>query len=192
MSNANQEKLNAVVTEYAIAAMGDYAFTCDEFQYVLRNYHKSLDPNLTRCEAEIRTLGLSRPYVVASCNSKNSDIYFSDYSGKKQRQTVLSDFPYRKKDFAYWYANKQKPYQHKTLFEHINQTLGTIGTFTNNVEHPIGYCAGQNVANRLMLATDAPYQDAKFSIAIRPKTGEIVPYCDNCKSLFTQLNDGND
>ena len=60
MRNAYQEELNAIVTEYAIKAIGDYAFTCDEFQYVLRNYRKPLNPNLTICEAEIRTLGLSR------------------------------------------------------------------------------------------------------------------------------------
>lgn len=192
MSNANKEELNAVVTEYAITAMKDYAFTCEEFQYVLHKYRKPLNPNLTRCEADVRTLGLSRPYVVTSCKIENSSICFSDFSGKKQRQTVLTEFPNRKSDFAYWYANNQKPYQHISLYEHINQTLGTIGTFTRNVNHPIGYCAEMNVANRLMLATDEPYQDAKFSIAIRPKTGEIIPYCDNCKSLFSQLNDEND
>lgn len=192
MSNANKEELNAVVTEYAITAMGDYAFTCDEFQYVLRNYRKPLNPNLIRCEADIRTLGLSRPYVVASCKIENSGICFSDFSGKKQRQTVLTEFPCRKGDFARWYANNQKPYQHIELYADINKTLGTIGTFTQNVDHPIGYCAEMNVANRLMLATDEPYQDAKFSIAIRPKTGEVIPYCDSCKSHFTQLNDGND
>lgn len=192
MSNANQDDLNTIVLDYAITAMSEYELFSSEFQKVMQRYHKPLSKQFSKCEAKMRTFGLSRAFVVASCDIEGADICFSDYSGRKERQTVLDDFPERKDDFRIWYGNNHKPYQHKVLFDHITQKLGKIGSKKINVNHPIGYCAEQNVANRLMLATDAPYQDAKFSIAIRPKTGEVIPYCDNCKSLFTQLNDGND
>lgn len=173
-----------------MTAMGDYALTCREFQKVLQIYHKPLSDGLYRCEADVRTQGLSRPYVVASCDVECYGVYFSDFSGRKYRSAILEEFPCRKDCFKKWYGNNQKPYQHVALYDHIVTTLGTIGQKTANVDHPIGYCAEQNVANRLMLFTDAPYQCIEFSIAIRPKTGQVIPYCDNCKRLFNQLNHG--
>lgn len=185
----DQENLNTVVTEYAMTAMGDYALTCNEFQKVLHDNYKPLNSGRNKCEAEVRTQGLTRPYVVVSCNIEDHDTYYSDFSGKKYRPTVLKEFPKRRDSFRQWYGNYQKPYQHRMLFDYINQVLGPIGSFHPNVDHPIGYCAEQNVANRLMLVTDAPHDIIQFSIAIRPKTGQVVPYCDNCKKLFNQLND---
>jgi hypothetical protein len=192
MSISNQDKLNSVVIDYAKTAMEDYILSSEEFKSVLREYYKPSDAEWSKSEAVIRTQGLSRPFVVASCNIEGHDTCFSDYSGKKQRPTVLNEFPSRKMDFRKWYGNNQKPYQHRILYDHINQELGTIGGYANNLKHPIGYCAEQNVANRLMLATDKHFDDIQFSLAIRPKTGEIVPYCDNCKQLFKQLNDAQD
>ena len=61
----------------------------------------------------------------------------------------------------------------------------------SGVPHPIGYCAEQNSANRLLLdkKDGVSLEDIRFSIAIRPKTGEVIPYCNNCKTLFSSLND---
>lgn len=192
MCLSNKDELNSVVIEYAMKAMGDYALTCKEFQSVVQSYHHQVSNGWKRCESDIRTVGLSRPYVVASCDIEGLETYYSDYSGKKQRQTILSEFPLRKKDFSLWYGANSKPYQHKVLYDHITTVLGTIGTFTSKVKHPIGYCAEQNVANRLMLVTNKHFSEVQFSLAIRPKTGEIVPYCDNCKTLFNQLSDAED
>lgn len=43
------------------------------------------------------------------------------------------------------------------------------------------------LANRLMLDGDAQIDDIRFSVAIRPRTGDIIDYCDNCKALFGGL-----
>lgn len=192
MTDEERQDLNSVVTEYAMSAMGEYALTCEQFQPVLQRYHRPLNNGWQKCEAEVRTLGLSRPYVVASCIAEGDGVCFSDYSGKKNRQAVIDEFPDRKDFFRNWYRNNQKPYQHKVLYDHITTTLGTIGNIIANVNHPVGYCAEQNVANRLMLATDRQIEDIYFSIAIRPKTGQVVAYCNNCKALFEQLNDAED
>ena len=182
--------LNKVVIEYALNAMVEYTFLGCAYWYLMCMYfpfklfksrfgHKS--------EAVMNTQGLSRSLVVASCTMDTRDVAYSDFSGKKQRQTVLKDFPIRRNDFNAWYRGDSKPYQHKDLYDRINQRLGKIGSFAQVVKHPIGYCAEQNVTNRLMLDGDAQMDDIRFSVAIRPRTGEIVDYCDNCKALFGGL-----
>ncbi len=182
------EDLNTTVIEYAMSAMEDHVLYSTEFQRVKGLYHKKLNATSTRSNAVIRIHGLSDAYVVASCGEDGRNTVYSDYSGKKRRQIVLEDFPKRKPFFKAWYHKEQKPYQHKVLYDEIISRLGTIGSFRAGVRHPIGYCAEQNVANRMLLDQDASIDDIKFSVAIRPKTGEVVDYCDNCKTLFQQLD----
>ncbi len=182
--------LNSVVIEYALNSMKEYIFLGRAYLYLMQSYYRNRYPCICsdlKSEAEMRTQGLSRSYVVASCALSTRCIVYSDFSGKKQRQTVLSDFPRRKKIFKVWYSNNSKPYQHKVLFNRINKRLGRIGGFANGVNHPIGYCAEQNVANRLLLDRYAKIDDIHFSIAIRPRTGEVIDYCNNCKTLFGSL-----
>lgn len=60
--------------------------------------------------------------------------------------------------------------------------------------HPIGQCAEQHAANELLFDMQKTNQDyynqldikrnIYFSKAIRPATGEVFEYCDNCKQLF--------
>ena len=186
------EELNTVVVEYAMSVMDERTLSSEAFQHVKGLYHNKLNIAATRSNAVIRTQGLSNAYVVASCGEDGRDTVYSDYSGKKGRPTVLADFPHRKPVFREWYHDEQKPYQHRMLYDEINDRLGTIGSFRAGVNHPIGYCAEQNVANRLLLDKDAGIGDIKFSVAIRPRTEEVVESCDNCKTLFQQLRDEED
>lgn len=184
--------LNVFAVRYAINTLFHYEPSWPAFNRLLDLYCSCYnDDALTPycSEAVMRTQGMTLDYVVASRGIVDRDIVYSDYSGKKQRSTVLKDFPKRKSDFKEWYGSNSKPYQHRALYEHIVNTLGTIGSIKNGVAHPIGYCAEQNVANRLMLDDDAPIDKILFSDAIRPRTGEVVDFCNNCKALFNQLND---
>lgn len=182
--------LNKAVLEYALDAMVEYDFLgCAYWCLMCQYFPLQLFKNgfAHKSEAEMNTQGLSRSFVVASCTISPRNTVYSDYSGKKQRQAVLKDFPLRRVDFNMWYGGNSKPYQHKDLFDRIKQGLGKIGTIAQGVKHPIGYCAEQNVANRLMLDGDAQIDDIRFSVAIRPRTGDIIDYCDNCKALFGGL-----
>lgn len=186
--------LNVIAVEYALKSMQEYIFVGRVYlnlwhHYLAMNwrYNPILLLKKKKCEAQMRTQGLSRAYVVASCTMDTRNTVYSDYSGKKQRQTLLKDFPFRRADFNMWYRGVSKPYQHIDLYNRMNGRLGKIGSIANGVEHPIGYCAEQNVANRLLLDGEAPIDDIKFSLAIRPRTGEIVDYCNNCKTLFGGL-----
>lgn len=78
--------LNKVAIEYALNAMVEYGFLgyaywklmCLYFPFKLFKTsfaHKS--------EAEMRTHGLSRSFVVASCAIGTRDVAYSDYSGKR-------------------------------------------------------------------------------------------------------------
>ena len=179
--------LNKVVIEYALSAMMEYKFLGCAYWYMMCLYFPFQlfkDGFSHKSEAKMNTQGLSRSFVVASCAINTRDKAYSDFSGKKQRQTVLKDFPLRRGDFNVWYGGNSKPYQHKILYDRINQRLGKIGSFSQGVKHPIGYCAEQNVANRLILDGDAAINDIHFSVPIRPRTGEVIDYCGNCKALF--------
>jgi len=185
--------LNLTVIRYALGTIYDNKLTgCTRFNRVfipllLKCLNGKIQANIIPFEAKIRTQGLSEAFVVASCCTDKRNKVFSDYSGKKQRQCVVVDFPHRRADFSAWYGGESKPYQHKDLYDRINTRLGTIGGYANGVNHPIGYCAEQNVANRLLLDADDNIDNIKFSVAIRPKTGEIVDYCGNCRTLFPRL-----
>lgn len=59
--------------------------------------------------------------------------------------------------------------------------------------YPIGQCAEQHAANELLFCErwDKSInkvlnikKDVYFSIAVRPSTGEVFDYCENCKKLF--------
>ena len=185
--------LNLTVFRYALRTIYDNKLTCctrfnrEAIPALLNWLNGRIPVNTTTSEAVVRTQGLSEAFVVASCSSEENNKIFSDYSGKKQRQCVVVDFPHRRADFSAWYGGESKPYQHKVLYDRINTRLGTIGGYANGVNHPIGYCAEQNVANRLLFDADDNIDNIEFSVALRPKTGEIVDYCGNCSTLFPSL-----
>ena len=66
--------------------------------------------------------------------------------------------------------------------------LGQLGEKTA-CGNSVGCCAEPHAANSLKMKTDHAIKiDAiKFSLAFRPRTGKVVPYCDNCKHTFPQL-----
>lgn len=70
----------------------------------------------------------------------------------------------------------------------LNGDIGTTSPVTNS-KNPIGRCAEQHAANILM--KKAPVHavpDIQFSICVRSRTLEWLPYCQNCRILFPQLS----
>ena len=65
----------------------------------------------------------------------------------------------------------------------------TIGDKTPLEPWPLGQCAEQHAANTVLINNAAAIiDDIQFSDAIKFKTGLIRNYCNNCKSIFDQLN----
>lgn len=66
--------------------------------------------------------------------------------------------------------------------------LGGMGMKTSKERRSIlGGCAEQHVANSA-IPNDLPdFGSIRFSIAVRPRTKQIIEPCDNCKQLFPSL-----
>ena len=112
--------LNAVVVRYALESMINYNLTGNafwDFLYIFYPLTRFLqfEVKTKKSEAIMKIQGLSPSFVVASCTINGREIVYSDFSGKKNQQAVLKDFPNRKKDFKAWYPNG-KQYHHKDFY----------------------------------------------------------------------------
>jgi RHS repeat-associated protein len=68
--------------------------------------------------------------------------------------------------------------------EPIVSNLGGIGTRTE-AGNVLGCCAEFQAGNKLLLDNpQATSSQVNFTEAIRPRTGQTVPMCDNCKATF--------
>ena len=94
------------------------------------------------------------------------------------------------------YLSSNYPYNPSQLWSdtfknHLLQKkckLGEKHPKSTSCDNIIGNCAEQHVVDSLL--KDFPrikIGDIQFSRAIRPRTGEIRPYCENCCRLFKQL-----
>ncbi|WP_380181031.1 VENN motif pre-toxin domain-containing protein [Kalamiella sp. sgz302252] len=62
--------------------------------------------------------------------------------------------------------------------------LGGLGVKTT-CGNTLGRCAEFRAANELLLANpNLKIKDIQFTPAIRPRTGEVVPRCENCENIF--------
>ncbi|WP_228446812.1 RHS repeat-associated core domain-containing protein [Chryseobacterium sp. 3008163] len=68
--------------------------------------------------------------------------------------------------------------------EGVVNELGGLGTRTAS-GNPVGCCAEFNAGNNLLLNNPSAIpSQINFTDAIRPRTGKVVPMCDNCKTTF--------
>lgn len=66
--------------------------------------------------------------------------------------------------------------------------LGRIGSVIGNCSNILGACAEQHSGNNYMKETHENHLKVlKFSATIRPRTGQIILPCDNCKMIFPNL-----
>ena len=62
--------------------------------------------------------------------------------------------------------------------------LGGLGVKTA-CGNTLGRCAEFRAANELLLSNpNLTLKDIKFTPAVRPRTGEVVPRCENCTNMF--------
>lgn len=70
------------------------------------------------------------------------------------------------------------------------EELGQIGKTSAKIgnRYTIGNCAEQHAGNHYMKAfNEDDLNDLFFSSAMRPRTKQIFPYCDNCQDTFPNL-----
>ena len=66
------------------------------------------------------------------------------------------------------------------------EAIGGIGTHGLTSRNTVGVCAEFHVVNSLLLS-GCKWSDIRLTPAIRPRTGEVMPYCDNCLAMFSDL-----
>jgi len=74
-----------------------------------------------------------------------------------------------------------------SLLSAINSKLGRLGEISKftKCKNKVGRCAEPHAANKVFRNGYAKcLVDLMFSVAVRPRTGFDLPYCDNCKTLF--------
>lgn len=66
------------------------------------------------------------------------------------------------------------------------ETIGGIGSKGVNGKNTVGVCAEFQSANTL-LNQGGILENIRFTEAIRPRTGQIIPTCTNCSNIFDIL-----
>ena len=76
---------------------------------------------------------------------------------------------------------------HPELLKRAKQ-IGGIGTHGLTERNTVGVCAEFHVVNKLLLG-GSKWSDIKLTSPIRPRTGTAMPFCENCKAMFSDLID---
>ena len=66
------------------------------------------------------------------------------------------------------------------------EAIGGIGSHGVSSKNTVGVCAEFHVVNSLLLG-GSKWSDIKLTPAIRPRTGEKMPFCSNCLAMFGDL-----
>lgn len=86
-------------------------------------------------------------------------------------------------------SGRSRPGMFEPVLENALNQLGGVGQHSGNgCPNTIGSCAEPRAANRLIRNNNhVGLNQILFSTALRPRTGQVVPYCDNCRATFPNL-----
>lgn len=68
----------------------------------------------------------------------------------------------------------------------LAKKIGGIGSLGVTDRNTVGVCAEFHVINSLLLS-ESKLEDIRLTRAIRPRTGQLMPYCDNCRVMFSEI-----
>lgn len=74
---------------------------------------------------------------------------------------------------------------HPTL-QALANDIGGIGSHGLTERNRVGVCAEFQVVNQLLMRGSS-FSNIRLTEAIRPRTGEVRPYCANCQKMFSKL-----
>lgn len=66
------------------------------------------------------------------------------------------------------------------------KAIGGIGTHGLSTKNTVGVCAEFHVVNKLLFA-GSRWEDIRLTPSIRPRTGKVQPYCENCMAMFYDI-----
>ena len=91
--------------------------------------------------------------------------------------------------FAKGYAHNPKGTKWHSFLKRKLLALGNIGKGSHiGQRYIIGNCAEQHAGNNYMNKYhENDVSKLHFTEAVRPRTMQVFPYCDNCKAIFPNL-----
>lgn len=71
------------------------------------------------------------------------------------------------------------------MIEKTNR-IGGIGSLRVTNKNTVGVCAEFRAVNQLLI-NGSDIANIRLTEAIRPRTGKVRPYCDNCVEMFLDI-----
>lgn len=68
----------------------------------------------------------------------------------------------------------------------LAERVGGVGTQGVTDRNTIGVCAEFHVINDMLLS-GSKLEDIRLTRPIRQRTGQFMPYCDNCRVMFSEI-----
>lgn len=122
--------------------------------------------------------------------SKNKHKYskFWDYPACISICYGLNKKKRKRKGFAKGYSHRPEGTRWATPLERKLSSIGSIGHPTKYCDNILGNCAEQHSANNYMNQYhELCLSNLYFSPTIRPRTGQVIDACSNCKYIFPNI-----
>lgn len=116
--------------------------------------------------------------------SKIHDIINST-SGSKGKAMAVGAYDIKTGKSVAAFAGEIPSEIHPDLLK-LTERVGEIGSQGISDKNIVGVCAEFHVINELLLS-GSKLEDIKLTRAIRPRTGKYMPYCDNCREMFSEI-----
>ena len=64
--------------------------------------------------------------------------------------------------------------------------IGGVGTHGLTDRNTVGVCAEFHLVNKMLLS-GVKWSDIRITAAVRPRTGQTIPFCPNCVAMFKDI-----
>lgn len=125
-----------------------------------------------------------KTHIATLRKGKNTKVRFWDYPAA----TVICYYTTARTRQYRAFSHDSKGTKWHSVLLHKMKRLGCIGMATNVSKNKLGNCAEQHAGNGLMNKQGINNLNTLyFTETVRPRTMQIIPYCQNCKQIFPNI-----
>ena len=110
------------------------------------------------------------------------DIMIETTPGAKKKAVAIGAYDLKTGNVVADFAGTIPDNINMQLINKANE-IGGVGSKGVNGKNVVGACAEFRSSNQL-LNSGSNLDDIRFTIAVRPRNGKVVPRCTNCQSMF--------
>lgn len=103
----------------------------------------------------------------------------------KQKSIVVGAYDFKSGAIVASFAQEIPKNIHPELLKRANE-IGGIGSHGLTERNIVGVCAEFHVVNKLLLS-GSKWSNIRLIKAIRPRTGQKIPFCANCQKMFYDI-----